>query len=1023
MFAHRPLSCIPRSIIVPAILLLLASAAQARPRSDLAQRVADDLRIRGGTTSALKAAEDTILVLGPLGSGAPHPGGFEGDSGGPAWNGWTSVDLTVLANHWHVDAYRAVSGSYSAWCGENLPSCYLTDPDGGYGNNYDDSLEWRGSVADPGLPCTVSVSALANHDTEPGYDYIHLMVETAGGELTLWSMDGTANAVSLGGSHVYQPGDYVGPSGDEVVVYFRVTSDGDQSDADCSWYTAGAIQLDDLTVTLDNGTGASHDFEDGTLGPFALRSVPTVGDFAQIWSGLEDYDPCATNYSPQVAFIDDGVVVPGTGGAPCLNWCYGPNGWIVNTTGGLAGPDFHLHNAVVSPVMAWPGPGFDAALFEFDVYRHEDLSLDSPGVFYTWDIRSSTSAAGIGDAPWQDRGRVGWGGPEYFRERQVVSDLLVPGCTHVQVQLAVWEFGWVWGYVGNDGYPAPYFDNVRLAATRQHGPELAAYEMDLAQDGFPASGSFDPANPAAASVRFDMAADISWASHEWIDPGDSVVFSAAIVRTGAVMVGDPRMHYRLKANPAFDAYRSSSLPAVGSVACMPVFAAPGVPVPGRWAADLPDEGFLFPGDVLHYCFAASDEVGGDIQTATLPADTSGFSNFGSRWSFDPGPYDRRFTVRALPSIHDFSAQYGSADQPDLLFWFDGGSDEDWTAWKWAIYQTCLVAGWDFDVFTTRAASSGVGNGLGAKATVDLLSRYETVLYSSGDLSRNTLGAGSGFADPSPDLQLLSSWLDLGGKGLYAGGDGLATSLLESAEGAGFLEQRLGIDCVNQDIRPLINNQHSPRVEFVPGEPLGWEIDTWQLAGGCPQVRQFDAVLATGAGIRSAVFPLSYGSGSYPYAALVRCAQAAPGSQCLFTPYDLARVHRDPYDDGHALLLSSTRLLREILGYFDTGFHVECFADVPGEIPAARFTATAYPNPFNPRVRIDYTVARAGRLTVKIFDLRGRLVRVLLDEQVTSGGRLDWDGTDGDGAASASGVYFYEARMDNEVEVGKLALIR
>ncbi len=41
----------------------------------------------------------------------------------------------------------------------------------------------------------------------------------------------------------------------------------------------------------------------------------------------------------------------------------------------------------------------------------------------------------------------------------------------------------------------------------------------------------------------------------------------------------------------------------------------------------------------------------------------------------------------------------------------------------------------------------------------------------------------------------------------------------------------------------------------------------------------------------------------------------------------------------------------------------------------------------------------------------------------TGGFLDGDGSDGRGAQSASGVYFYEARMDNEVEVGKLALIR
>ena len=46
------------------------------------------------------------------------------------------------------------------------------------------------------------------------------------------------------------------------------------------------------------------------------ETVTGVGDFAKIWEGLEDVYPCVTNYSPQVAFIDDGIVVPGTGGGP-----------------------------------------------------------------------------------------------------------------------------------------------------------------------------------------------------------------------------------------------------------------------------------------------------------------------------------------------------------------------------------------------------------------------------------------------------------------------------------------------------------------------------------------------------------------------------------------------------------------------------------------------------------------------------------------------------------------------------------
>ena len=136
---------------------------------------------------------------------------------------------------------------------------------------------------------------------------------------------------------------------------------------------------------------------------WAVEFPNGVGDFARIYRGLEDNDPCNTNYTAQVAFIDDGVVVPGTGGSQCINWCYGPGGYIVTTTGGLAGDTEHIHNAIESPVMQWPsharndcgGPIPDGIILEFGVYRHEDLTADSPGIFYTWGVRSAAPGEDI----------------------------------------------------------------------------------------------------------------------------------------------------------------------------------------------------------------------------------------------------------------------------------------------------------------------------------------------------------------------------------------------------------------------------------------------------------------------------------------------------------------------------------------------------------------------------------------------------------------------------------------------------
>jgi hypothetical protein len=83
-----------------------------------------------------------------------------------------------------------------------------------------------------------------------------------------------------------------------------------------------------------------------------------------------------------------------------------------------------------------------------------------------------------------------------------------------------------------------------------------------------------------------------------------------------------------------------------------------------------------------------------------------------------------------------------------------------------------------------------------------------------------------------------------------------------------------------------------------------------------------------------------------------------------------------------------------------------------------------PNPFNPRVSLRYSLARAGHAKLSIYDLRGRLVRVLLDENLPQGeGTVQWDGKDGSGHTAASGVYSFVLQADGQQRSQKATLIR
>ena len=1032
--------------MLSAIFILLSMPAQAgdRPRLSLG----DDV-IHGGSVDNSKAGADTINLMSTHndptnGPGEPYYyGDFENADGNPDWNGWTHWDITQpTETHWNVSTYNQPNpANHAAWCGDiAIASCNVDDPEGGYGNSWHDLIEFRQTVVYPDVSSTVTVTATLIHDSEPAYDYTYLSYRYQGQPIAdLQSWDG-AGTVAVSNSITYLPNEYM--DGTDIAVYFRFQSDGGWSDEDCSWPTAGACQVDDINVNIVNGAFEGDFFEDfehegdpADFGIWHTKLPDGVGDFAKIWTGLHDIDPCISNYSPQVAFIDDGIVVPGTGGSDCINWCYGPGGFIVTTTGGLAGPDEHIHTAIESPVMDWPdpnsgsGPDDDGIILRFGLFRQEDLSSDAPGIFYTWGVRSAdtddSAGNGVQDITqqgWLDRSFVLWGGPDYSRSGDEVTDLMNAGRDEVQVQLAVYEVGWVWGYTGNDGYPAPYFDNVTVKVFPYVGPGMSSREIDLAQDNWPTRQTIDYGDLASHSIRFDMANTINYFGDNRIDPGDTIVVSISPVRAGADFDGDPELNYILDANPVFTpAMRTSGLPNTGEVPGMPAVSSGGSVTPGRWAFDLPDTGFLFPGDVLHYFISSTDAIGGtggtDPQTSLMPADTTGFSTgFG-----DPMGYNSTFTIHALPSIRPDGE--GGFEHPGILFLNDfanrGGENE----WYTALNNIGLLVGEDYDVYYTNGPSSGVSNGIGGRANHLLLTDYDDILYTSGDLGAFTISNGDFNNDAGDDVGALTNWLDLGGKDIFLTGDDLGSDLAQSGTATlDFAEQYMGVTVTTDDIRSFIGNQMTPLVNVMPGNPVftGFPWLTWIAFGGCLRINNFDGVETLGSAERLAEFTDSQGQpGAYGFSAAT--LNQVGTSRIISMPVDLMFVYTDPAATGN-LLPGRAQLLRDVLEYFGVVGDPQNVSPVP---PGITFRTSHYPNPFNPSTTIKYSMPTAGHLKLNIYNVRGQLVRTLIDGVRPAGADqiVVWDGTDNLGASVSSGVYFYEARVKNEVKIGKMTLLK
>ncbi len=962
-------------------------------------------RIYGGPAGFAKTVTDTVLVMGPWGSGAAYNGQFETADGLPDWNGWAGNDLTSPgANPWHADTYHAVSGQYSAWCGSlEYPACGSGDEDGGYGNNWDEYLEWRGPVADVSQPCTVQIDGLLNYDMEPGYDFMYVECVTAGDQVVqLAAFDGGATGVPLSASFTYAPADYVAG---EVVVRFRVVTDTAWSDEDCLWKTIGAVQLDDVVIGLSNGVGAAHDFEDGTLGPFDAPDQPGVGDFARIWTGLRDVDPCATNSSPQVAFIDDGVVVPGTGGTPCQSHCYGPGGFIVNNTGGLRGPESHLNNAVESPVMAWPA-GYAGGLLEFTAFEDDYLfeAAEDPGILYSWSVRSASGSdpAAVLSAPWTGPGLLYLNETfdgRYHRVSERIGEYLVPDATFVQVQLVALEVGFLWGPAGTDGTPAPYFDNVRVTAAAVQGPQISAYGGTQFLDGFPAGGTLDMTDPGSLGVRLDTG----------VLPdalGDTLVIRLQPMRPGAVLSGLPTLHYRLLPNPVFDPYRTSGLPNTGVVSGWELNPGSGN---GLFVFDLPDSGFFYPGDRLRYYFEGRDDAGGVIQAATLPADTTGFTGD------DFLAYDDRFTVRGLPTISAVAGSPGVFTQPDLLLVDEtstGQAEPD--IWLGSLAQLGLYPGLDFDLVLRQEA----GATLARRISPTQLGAYNDLLL--------TYGTGRGNDTGEQMEPLLEGWFGLGDRDLLLmGGDGVL------AYPASFHSGRLGVNVEANQLAAQIDGQDFPGVLPVAGNPVFTSGDlNWRHNGRCGSDgerfgrRKLTTALAAlpGAVALAEFTDRSGAPGAYGLGAAILNVTAADNGRAVTIPASLRQLVTTPSGaKAIAPLNARSRVLGAVLAYFGQVPDPGPASNVP---EAGQFIARARPNPFNPATLIAYNLPRDGHLRLTIYDVRGRRVRRLLDEQRPVGpGQVLWEGTDDQGNPVSSGVYFFETRSGGSVLVGKLALVK
>jgi C1A family cysteine protease len=98
----------------------------------------------------------------------------------------------------------------------------------------------------------------------------------------------------------------------------------------------------------------------------------------------------------------------------------------------------------------------------------------------------------------------------------------------------------------------------------------------------------------------------------------------------------------------------------------------------------------------------------------------------------------------------------------------------------------------------------------------------------------------------------------------------------------------------------------------------------------------------------------------------------------------------------------------------------------GDSPASPrlLSVRVVPNPFNPLTTIRFDLPAAGKVRLAVYDVAGRLVRVLVEGEVSAGSHeAVWDGRDGSGRSASSGSYLARLVAGGRVEVARMELVR
>jgi hypothetical protein len=289
---------------------------------------------------------------------------------------------------------------------------------------------------------------------------------------------------------------------------------------------------------------------------------------------------------------------------------------------------------------------------------------------------------------------------------------------------------------------------------------------------------------------------------------------------------------------------------------------------------------------------------------------------------------------------------------------------------------------------------------------EALDNYETVFWVAGDRRTNILTYS--------DCLRLEDWLE--GPPLVNGHD------LTFAGNRFYDLDWNQLDWLADHAGAIVEEYPMEEDADVHGQG-SWIFPSGALLTGCPDAPYFTMVEPNPSSPDAEAVAIYETAGGYMYGAAVVSGDPVHGYQVSTLGFGIEYVGDETKSDREEGTVIRVGILEAAL----EAMEVEPSGPGTG-VDGVTFhsgVSQPRPNPFNPVTTIDYGVAASGRVSVRVFDPTGRLVRTLLDQEVPAGtrGQVVWDGTDDRGEDCASGVYLCKVEAEGFDATRKLVLLK